>query len=174
MDNNIEMYSQLLGKIKIRVRTAQIKATLSANAEMINMYFDIGKLIYLQQQKQGWGAKVTQKLATDIKNELPKEKGFSERNLKFMVQFYTEYKPLDKIGKQAVSQLTPITKQAVSQIPWGHIILLMQKIKDSSLRTRYIQQTINEGWTRQTLQSQNKINSQLLMKRNYLTILNCK
>ena len=131
MSYDIYIYTTLLQHIKTRVRTAQIKATLSVNAEMIGMYYDIGQMIYLQQQKQGWGAKITHKLATDIKNELPKEKGFSERNLKFMVQFYTEYKPTKKIGKQAVSQLEPIMKQAVSQIPWGHNILLMQKVKDS-------------------------------------------
>lgn len=156
MSKEIEKYVELLQNIKTRVRKAQIKATLSANSEMINMYYDVGEMIYAQQQIKGWGAKITEKLATDIKNELPKEKGFSERNLKSMVQFYTEYKPVDVIGKQAVSQLPSITKQLVSQIPWGHNIVLMQKIKDLEIRARYIQQIIVEGWTRDTLISQIK------------------
>jgi predicted nuclease of restriction endonuclease-like (RecB) superfamily len=143
----IEIYGNLLHDIKNRVKIAQIKATLSANAEMVTMYFDVGKIIYLQQKQQGWGAKITKKIALDIKNELPEEKGFSERNLKFMVQFYGEYK-----------QAFPIGKQLVSQIPWGHNILLMQKVKDLEIRLQYIQQTIAEGWTRATLSSQIKSN----------------
>lgn len=149
--NEIEIYGKLLGEIKNRVRTAQIKATLSANAEMLAMYFDIGEMIFHQQQQYGWGAKIINRLAIDMKNELPEEKGFSERNLKFMVQFYTEYKQAFSIGKQPVSQISLITKQLVSQIPWGHNILLMQKIKDHEIRLRYIQQIIGEGWTRDVL-----------------------
>ena len=174
MSKEIEIYGKLLHDIKIRVRTAQIKATLSANAEMIAMYFDIGAMINQQQQQHGWGAKIIHKLAKDIKNELPEEKGFSERNLKFMVQFYNEYKTPNLKGKQPVSQLEnndtslipkqpvseiePITKQLVSQIPWGHNILLMQKIKNQNTRLQYIQQTITEGWTRDVLASMIKSN----------------
>jgi predicted nuclease of restriction endonuclease-like (RecB) superfamily len=158
MSKEIELYGGLLIDIKNRVRTAQIKATLSANAEMMTMYYDVGQMIYLQQKQKGWGAKIIQKLAIDIKNELPKEKGFSERNLKFMVQFYEEYTTTISKGKQPVSQLEPIAKQLVSQIPWGHNILLMQKVKDSDIRLQYIQQTIAEGWTRATLTAQIKSN----------------
>ena len=126
------------------------------------------------------GAKIIQKLSNDIKNELPKEKGFSERNLELMVQFYTEYKNIPSIEKQPISQtnLFPkqlvseikkmsnivdnqnviITKQLVSQIPWGHNILLMQKIKTLEIRLKYIQQTIAEGWTRSTLSAMIKNN----------------
>jgi len=163
--NDLEIYGKLLSDIKSRVRTAQIKATLSANAEMLAMYFDIGEMVFNQQQQYAWGAKIIQKLAFDIKNELPKEKGFSERNLKFMVQFYLEYKQEFAIGKQSVSQLetdktetNTITKQLVSQIPWGHNILLMQKIKDHKIKLKYIQQTITEGWTRDVLASMIKSN----------------
>ena len=154
----IKQYSELLSQIKTRVRAAQIKATLSANAEMIGMYFDVGKMIHQQQTTQGWGAKITKNLANDIKNELPEAKGFSERNLKFMVQFYLEYKAVFQIGKQPVSQLTQIGKQLVSQIPWGHNIALMQKVKNLETRLLYIQQTIAEGWTREVLNTQIKNN----------------
>ncbi len=91
MDKGIETYSTLLNEIKVRVRKAQIKAALSINAEMIQLYYDIGKMICQRQQQHEWGAKIIKQLAIDIKNELPEEKGFSERNLKFMVQFYNEY-----------------------------------------------------------------------------------
>lgn len=142
MKNDLEVYGNLLKEIKTCVKTSQIKATISLNAKMLEMYFEIGKLIYQQQQEHIWGAKIIKKLALDIKNELPKEKGFSERNLKFMVQFYKEYSDEKLIGKQAVSQ-----------IPWGHNILLMQKIKDPKIRFQYVEKVITEGWTREVLSS---------------------
>ncbi|MDP2723672.1 MAG: DUF1016 N-terminal domain-containing protein [Bacteroidales bacterium] len=151
MKNEIELYGKLLDEIKVRLRNAQHKAAISVNAELINLYWDIGKMIYLQQQDHGWGAGITRKLALDLKNELPEEKGFSERNLKFMVQFFKEYSEANSIGKQPVSQLEQVGKQLVSQIPWGHNILLMQKIKSKEVRYRYLQQAIESGWSRDVL-----------------------
>jgi hypothetical protein len=117
----IKFYHSLLEDIKIRIRKSQIKAALSVNAEMIALYFDIGKLINQLQNEQGWGATVTARLANDIKNELPEMKGLSKRNLLLMVQFYNEYGE-SPIVKQAVSQLKDnnlseiqIRKQPVSQ-----------------------------------------------------------
>jgi len=182
----IKFYQSLLEDIKTRIHKSQVKAALSANAEMIALYWDIGKLINQLQNEQGWGATVTARLANDIKNELPEIKGFSERNLKFMVQFYKEldFEPL--IGKQAVSQLgesNPIVmgfgkqpvsqlendiqiriefmQQPVSQIPWGHNILLMQKIKNKETRLWYMQQTILNGWSRDVLSLMIKSNLHL-------------
>ncbi|MGY4384132.1 hypothetical protein ACVWYN_001158 [Pedobacter sp. UYP24] len=93
------------------------------------------------QSMQGWGATVTSRLANDIKNELREIKGFSERNLQFMVQFYKEYDFESVIAKQPVSQLqdsiifkVEFMKQPVSQIPWGHNILLIQKVKEKKTR----------------------------------------
>lgn len=106
----LSFYNNLLTDVKTRIRTAQVKATLAANAEMIAMYWDIGKIIHQRQQEQGWGATVTARLANDIKNELADVKGFSERNLKFMVQFFTEYE---------AETAFPIGKQVVSQLPWA-------------------------------------------------------
>ncbi len=109
----------MLTDVKAKIRHAQIRAVLSVNAEMIKLYWDIGRIINDLQKEQGWVATVTTRLAKDIRNELPEIKGFSERNLKFMVQFYKAYS-LDVL----------IGKQPVSQIPWGHNILLLQKLKD--------------------------------------------
>ncbi len=71
-------YSSILEDIKSRIRLAQTKATLAANAELILLYWDIGKIIYMRQQQQGWSAGVIPKLSKDLKNELPELKGFSE------------------------------------------------------------------------------------------------
>ncbi|MBU2621540.1 MAG: DUF1016 family protein [Proteobacteria bacterium] len=146
---SLVFYGNLLSDIKTRIRQAQVKATLSANAEMIAMYWDVGRMIYERQQYEGWGAGVIPRLAKDIQNQLPELKGFSERNIKFMVQFYKEYEGDTAIGKQPVSQFENMKR--VSQIPWGHNILLMQRIKESSVRFWYMEQTIQNGWSRDTL-----------------------
>lgn len=87
----LTLYRDLLGDIKTRVRHAQRRAALSANAEMILMYWDIGQMIADRQQSEGWGAKVIPRLAVDLKNELPEQKGFSARNIGRMIRFYREY-----------------------------------------------------------------------------------
>ena len=87
-------YPRLLTEIKARIRTAQVKATLSANREMILMYWDIGRMIAERQTKKGWGAAVIPRLARDIQNELPEVKGFSERNIGRIIAFAREYPDL--------------------------------------------------------------------------------
>ncbi len=85
--SELTLYGNLLSEIKIRLRQAQTKAVFSVNAEMIRMYFDIGKLIHEKQQLEGWGTKVIPRLSKDIRNELPEVKGFSERNIGRMIPF---------------------------------------------------------------------------------------
>ena len=173
-------YISFFSNIKIKIREAQVKATLSANAQMIQMYWDIGNMISEKQKIEGWGANVISKLSLDLKKEMPELRGFSERNLKYMQFFANEY-PIGQqlvaqlqetknqnviTGQQAVAQLknhvTPIVQQPVAQLndlkllssmPWGHHILLMQKIKDLKTRFWYINQTIENGWSRNVLSS---------------------
>ena len=174
MSGELIQYSQLLTQIKDRILRAQVKATLSANAEMILLYWDIGRMIHERQQREGWGAKVIPKLSRDIRNELPEIKGFSERNLKRMIAFYREYPWLSTNVPQAVAQLPtgkneqiekvpravaqlPDSKtngnlqQLVAKIPWGHHILLMEKVKDLPVRLWYMRQTTEQGWSRNVL-----------------------
>ena len=105
----LTVYRDLLGDIKTRVRQAQHRAALSANAEMIILYWDIGRLIAARQEAEGWGTGVIPRLAADLKNELPDQKGFSERNIGRMIAFYRSYpilpQPVAKLGPQAVAQL---------------------------------------------------------------------
>lgn len=161
-NNSLKFYANTLDEIKVRIRNAQTKAVFSVNSEMIYMYWDIGEIIYKRQQDEGWGSGIIPKLVNDIKNEIPEVKGFSERNIGRMVAFYRQYGLADEILPRAVAKLEipkqPIselekTKQLVSQIPWGHNILLIQKIKDLSVRFWYINQIINNGWSRETLAS---------------------
>ncbi len=152
MSDELIHYTQLLTHIKERIRHAQVKATLSVNAEMILMYRDIGRMIHERQQQEGWGAKVIPKLSRDIRNELPEIKGFSERNLKRMIAFYREYPLVSMNVPQAVAQLPEGSsrenlQQLVEKIPWGHHILLMEKVKDLSVRLWYMHQIIEQGWS---------------------------
>lgn len=167
MSNELIYYTQLLTHIKDRIRHAQVKAMLSANAEMILMYWDIGRMIHERRQQEGWGAKIIPKLAQDIRNELPEVKGFSERNIGYMIRFAREYdssrilqQPVAKFPPHALKKVAqPVTQstsaenlqQLVARIPWGHHILLMEKIKNRSVRLWYMRQTIEQGWSRNVL-----------------------
>ncbi|MDM8520302.1 PDDEXK nuclease domain-containing protein [Anaerolineales bacterium HSG6] len=156
--NNIEFYGLLLNDVKGRIRQAQLKAALSANAEMITLYWDIGRIINERQQETGWGTGVIPQLSRDLHNELPELKGFSVRNLQFMVQFFNEYPTGLPNVKQPVSHLTnqptiPELPHLVLQLPWTHNILLIQKVKDRSIRLWYMQQTLQNGWSRDTLKA---------------------
>ncbi len=212
MSNELAISRDLLAEIKIRIRQAQHRAALSANAEMIRMYWDIGRMIAARQKEDGWGAGVIPRLAIELKNELPEEKGFSERNLKYMIRFAGEY-PESPIGQQAVAQLQslgsqevtipaqtvpetgkldsvpivqqpvaqlqssnleeitktpqpvaplsapfthPIVQRSVAQIPWGHNILLIQKIDHLPTRLWYALQVVEQGWSRADLTVQIK------------------
>ena len=119
----LSFYRDLLGDIKTRVRQGQHRAAFSDNAEMIAMYWDIGRMIAARQKEEGWGAGVIPRLAADLKNELPEEKGFSPRNIGRMVAFYREYPILPqsaaKIGPLAVAHLplsNGVGQRSVSQI----------------------------------------------------------
>lgn len=146
--SNLVQYGNLLNEIKSRIRQAQVKATFSANEEMIRMYFDVGRMILEKQQKEGWGSAVIPQLAKDIRNELPEQKGFSERNIGYMIRFAREYEN-NSILQQAVAKLSD--SDLLWNIPWGHHALLMEKIKDKTIRFWYMEQTIQNGWSRDIL-----------------------
>jgi len=97
-------YPSLLENVKQRIRTAQVRATLGANAELIRLYWDIRRAIAQRQELRGWGSGVIPRLARDICQELPGVKGFSERNIKLMTQFYHQYPDLGTIGQPAGAQ----------------------------------------------------------------------
>lgn len=175
----LSLYRDLLGEIKTRVRAGQHRAALSANAEMIAMYWDIGRMIAARQKAEGWGAGVIPRLAADLKNELPEQKGFSERNIKRMARFYQEYPDASSkvpqsaallqstenqeitIVPQPVAQLKnlftlPIVQRSVAKLPWGHNVLLFEKIEHLPTRLWYAERALEQGWTRDTLTLQIK------------------
>jgi len=164
-------YPLLLGDIKVRIRRAQTRAVLAVNAELIQLYWDIGALIHQRQQQEGWGTAVIPRLARDLHNELPEEKGFSERNIKRMLAFYREYPhlgatPQDELVPQPVALLPQQTHNAHGQgaelpplfppqlllvVPWSHHAELIAKLKSLAVRQWYMQAVLEYGWSRNML-----------------------
>jgi predicted nuclease of restriction endonuclease-like (RecB) superfamily len=132
-------YNDFLKSLKERIRTAQVRAALAVNRELVLLYWQIGQDILIRQQQQGWGTKVIDQLAKDLKHEFPDMKGFSSRNLKYMRAFAEAYPD------------EPIVQQAVAQIPWGHNVRILDYVKAPAERLWYIQQTIEYGWSRNVL-----------------------
>ena len=126
-------YDEFLSTLKERIRTAQVKAALAVNKELVLLYWQMGKDILNRQDTEGWGAKVITRLAKDLKAEFPDMKGFSRTNLLYMRSFAKAYP-----DEQIVQQL-------VGQIPWGHNVRILDAVKDNNERLWYIQQTIENG-----------------------------
>ena len=132
-------YFALLNGLKQRIRSAQVKAVLAMNQELILLYWQIGREILARQQAEGWGGKVIDRLAKDLKREFPDIQGFSPRNLKYMRTF-AEAWPDEQF-----------VHQAGAQIPWKHNCILLEKVKNPTERLWYIQQTVENGWSRNVL-----------------------
>jgi len=132
----MEFYPHLFHDIKTRIRQAQTKAAFAANAELIALYWDIGRMIHEPQQQQGRSDAVIPNLSRDIRNELPEIKGFSERNLSRMRSFYQAYPVEDSILPQPVAKL-PLAN-LLQAIPWGHHAVLLEKVKGIDTRTWYM------------------------------------
>src|SRR5579862_6610251 len=101
-------YRALLTSLKSRIRTARVRAALAVNRELVLLYWRIGKEILDRQETDGWGTKVVERLAKDLRAEFPEMRGFSARNLKYMRAFAGAW------PKESIVQ------QVVAQLPWGH------------------------------------------------------
>jgi len=134
-----EGYLEWLKEIKKRIRASQQKAVLAANSAMIFLYWQIGQDILERQNKQGWGAKVVDRLASDLRREFPEMKGFSPRNLKYMRLFAETW-----TDEQFVQRV-------VAQMPWGHNLEILTKIKSREEREWYARADIAYGWSRPVL-----------------------
>ncbi|MBU2812263.1 DUF1016 domain-containing protein [Acidithiobacillus thiooxidans] len=132
-------YADWLAELKARIHRAQQRATLAVNRELVLLYWQIGKDILTRQAAQGWGAKVIERLAHDLRNAFPEMKGFSRANLMYMRAF-AEAWPDEQIVQQAVGQL-----------PWGHNLVLLTRLKQPEQRLAYAQAAIEQGWSRNVL-----------------------
>lgn len=135
-------YKTFLQEIKERIKSARLHAVLAVNQELIKFYWETGKAILVKQKTKKWGSKFLDQLSYDLRNEFHEMQGFSKRNLENMRGFASLYPKLE------------FAKQAVSQLPWGHIVRLIQTIKDNQEREWYAQQTIKNGWSRAVMEMQ--------------------
>lgn len=132
-------YAQQLEALKARIQAARVRAALAINRELVQLYWHIGRTILAQQAQEGWGAKVVDRLAADLRGDFPEMKGFSPRNLKYMRAFAEAYPDEEFV------------QQAVAQIPWSHNCTLLDKVSDAVERRWYVLQTIQQGWSRNVL-----------------------
>ncbi|MFM7458599.1 MAG: PDDEXK nuclease domain-containing protein, partial [bacterium] len=121
-----EGYSDWLTELKLKIHNAQQRATLAVNRELILLYWQIGRDILARQAKQGWGTKVIERLAHDLRNSFPNMKGFSRTNLLYMRSFAESW-----TDEQIVQQL-------VGQLPWGHNLVLLDKLSTQEALRSYV------------------------------------
>ncbi len=140
-------YTLLLASLRQRIHSAQTQAALSVNRQLVLLYWEIGREILAQQTAQGWGAKVIDRLAQDLRDTFPEMKGFSPRNLKYMRAFAAAWPE------------EPFVQQVAAQIPWFHNCVLLDKLSLPSEREWYARKAIENGWSRNILAHQ--IDSQL-------------
>ena len=135
-------YAATLQEIKSHIHSARVRAVLAANPIVIEAYWQTGKIILARQMGAAWGAKVIDRLAADLQQAFPEMSGLSSRNLLSMKLFAEAFPD------------GAITKQPVSQLPWGQIIRLIQMVKDPLTRQFYVRETIAQGWSRSMLEIQ--------------------
>ena len=143
---NDKSYLDFLSDLKLKIQTAQVKAAIAVNRELIILYWEIGRSILVRQEQEGWGAKIIDRLSADLKKAFPDLKGFSPRNLKYMRTFAETYPDMQFV------------QQVVAQIPWGHNVRIMEYVKAPQEREWYIRQAIEHGWSRNVMVHQIETN----------------
>lgn len=163
-------YKNWLVELKSTIQQRQIKAALAVNTELIKLYWELGKQIVEKQENAKWGTKFIEQLSKDLKAEFPDIGGFSKRNIEIIRQWYLFYADNSLIAKHLVSQLVNYpqsveeiekSQQLIAElenllfsIPWGHHILILQKNKNINDAFFYVQQTIENNWSRAVLEYQ--------------------
>ncbi len=150
-------YQDILQSIKDRLQKARIKTAYLVNTELLQVYWEIGNIINKQELENGWGSKTVEKLAKDLKVEVPDMKGLSARNLRYMRDFAKAYPyfpflqaPLANSNDLTTSQ-SAILQAPLAKLTWYHHITLLDKVKDPSIRAFYIERTIENGWSRDVM-----------------------
>ena len=132
-------YADWLAELKTRIHNAQQRATLAVNRELVQLYWQIGRDILARQARQGWGAKVIERLAQDLRAAFPDMKGFSPRNLKYMRAFAEAWPDAEFV------------QGVLAQLPWYHQLALLDKLPDADARCWYAVKAIEHNWSRNVL-----------------------
>jgi predicted nuclease of restriction endonuclease-like (RecB) superfamily len=135
-------YPKFLTEVKTRIAAARTRAALAVNSELVKLYWEIGHDILDREQREGWGAKVIDRLAADLRREFPEMTGFSRSNLHYMRQLAAAWPEAE------------IVPRAVGQLPWGHIRCLLDKLDGSAPRLWYAARAVENGWSRKVLEAQ--------------------
>lgn len=138
-----EGYAELLEELKARVRSSQVRALRAANTEVLRLYWSIGRDILDRQQVAGWGSKVIDRLAADLRTAFPDQRGWSRRNLHYM-RAVAEAWP-DELG---------FVQQPAAQLPWTHVTTLLDRLTSSDERAWYAEKSAEHGWSRAVLEHQ--------------------
>ena len=133
---NANEYLETVEQVKQEIRTAQYRAAVQVNCELLRLYHAIGTVINAHKV---WGSRFVENLAADIKLSFPEMKGYSVRNLKYMAKFAEAY------------SADEFVQQPVAQIPWGHNVVLLDKVADKVERLWYAEQSRKNGWSRNVL-----------------------
>jgi predicted nuclease of restriction endonuclease-like (RecB) superfamily len=132
-------YAELLAELRQRINGARLRAALAVNRELVLLYWSIGRDILARQSAEGWGTKVIDRLASDLRRTFPEMTGLSARNLKYMRAFAEAWPDLEFV------------QQVVALLPWGHNTRLLEAVKTPAERKWYAQQAIHHGWSRNVL-----------------------
>ena len=136
---NLSEYSEILRQALVEIRTARTFIARQVNSATNSVYWNLGKLLFEKQLEEGYGSGVVKQLSFDLKNEFP-DMGLSPRNLWDMKRFFERY-----------SQSTPKLRQLVAVLPWGHNLLLINKVKEDAHIQFYANETLTKGWSRDLL-----------------------
>jgi len=173
MTSNPDKYFHVVNNLKEKIRQARVKASNAVNTQLLQLYWEIGTTILNEEKSAGWGAKIVDKLAKDLRLEFVDMKGLSARNLRYMRDFASAYPHFSILqGDLAKSQAVENEKNTILQadlakLSWYHHITLLDKVKDKVIREFYIRKTIENGWTRDNLVHQ--IESGLHKRQGALT-----
>jgi predicted nuclease of restriction endonuclease-like (RecB) superfamily len=151
MENSIALYAPFIKEIKDLIYRRQYEAMKKVNAELIQLYWEIGAEIDRQQHEKGWGKSIVEILAKELQKEFPGVQGFSARNLWLMRSFFVEFSQTTKLQPMVAEIQTPNLPPLVAEISWTKICVIMQKIKEPSEREFYIKMTRRYGWTKDVL-----------------------
>ena len=135
-------YLELLEDLKRTVADARWHAQRVVNVELLRLYWQVGDAVLQRQQAEGWGTRVIDRLARDLRAAFPEMRGLSRSNIKYMRQMAGAW-PESAIGQQPVGRL-----------PWGHITVLLDKLDDQAQRDWYAAAAAENGWSRNVLLNQ--------------------
>ncbi|MBN8509080.1 MAG: DUF1016 family protein [Burkholderiales bacterium] len=132
-------YGDALSELKARIQQARLRTVLAANAAMLQLYWDIGRTILARQAREGWGAKVIDRLSADLRQAFPDMSGLSPRNLRYMRDFASAWPEAE------------IVQRLLPNLPWGQNVVLLDKVRDPQERLWYAGQCAAHGWSRSVL-----------------------